>query len=85
MNKNDCKIVQDLLPNYIENLTSEETNNYIKEHLEKCEECKKIYENMKKNIKSNNNNENNKKDVKYLKKFNNKIKRLIICMIFIII
>ena len=84
MNKNDCKIVQDLLPNYIENLTSEETNSYIKEHLEKCEECKKIYENMRKNIKVNN-TENNKKDVKYLKKYNNKIKRLIICMIFIII
>ena len=24
--KRDCKIVQDLLPNYIENLTNEETN-----------------------------------------------------------
>ena len=32
--KNECKIIQDLLPNYIENLTSEETNSYIKEHLE---------------------------------------------------
>ena len=29
MNKKDCKIVQDLLPNYIENLTKEETSKYI--------------------------------------------------------
>lgn len=27
--KKDCKIVQDLLPNYIENLTNEETNKFI--------------------------------------------------------
>ena len=29
--KKDCKIVQDLLPNYIEKLTNEETNNFIEE------------------------------------------------------
>ena len=44
----NCKIVQDLLPNYIENLTSEETNTFIEEHLTECEDCKKIYETMKK-------------------------------------
>ena len=27
--KRDCKIVQDLLPSYIEKLTNEETNKYI--------------------------------------------------------
>ena len=27
--KKDCKIVQDLLPNYNENLTNEETNKFI--------------------------------------------------------
>ena len=37
MNENkDCKIVQDLLPNYIEKLTNEETNKYIEEHLNEC-------------------------------------------------
>ena len=30
---NECKIVQDLLPNYIENLTSNETSEFIKGHL----------------------------------------------------
>ena len=43
-----CKIVQDLLPNYIENLTNEETNIFIDEHLKSCNECKKVLENMKK-------------------------------------
>ena len=48
--KRDCKIVQDLLPNYIENLTSKETNNFIEEHLKECDECQKILENMKKDL-----------------------------------
>jgi hypothetical protein len=41
-----CSIVQDLLPNYIEMLTSEETNYEIEHHLDICEECKKVYEQM---------------------------------------
>ena len=48
--KKDCKIVQDLLPNYIENLTSEETNLFIKEHLKECNECQNILENMQKEL-----------------------------------
>lgn len=41
-----CNIVQDLLPNYIEGLTSEETNQAVEEHLHTCVECKEIYEQM---------------------------------------
>ena len=37
----NCKIVQDLLPNYIEKLTNNETNKYIESHLNECSECKK--------------------------------------------
>ena len=48
--ENNCNIVQDLLPSYIENLTSEETNLFIKEHLKTCKRCKDIYNNMTENI-----------------------------------
>lgn len=41
-----CCIVKDLLPGYIDGLTSEETNIKIKEHLENCEDCRIIYEQM---------------------------------------
>lgn len=41
-----CSIVQDLLPNYIEKLTSEDTNKVMEEHLSVCEECKKTYNQM---------------------------------------
>ena len=40
--KRDCKIVQDLLPNHVEKLTNEETNQYIEEHLKECKECNDI-------------------------------------------
>ncbi len=71
--KRDCKIVQDLLPNYIENLTNEETNNFIEEHLKECDECKKILENMKKDLKDGQTERDNR-EVNYIKKYNNKLK-----------
>ena len=37
----NCKIVQDLLPNYIDGLTNEETNLFIENHLKECSVCKK--------------------------------------------
>ena len=48
--KKDCKIVQDLLPNYIDKLTSNETNQYIEEHINDCKDCKKILDAMQKDI-----------------------------------
>ncbi|MFR5683809.1 MAG: hypothetical protein ACLUD1_07125 [Clostridia bacterium] len=52
MNKgyNKCIIIQDLLPNYIEKLTSDETKQYSKEHLKRCQKCQKILKNMKEKI-----------------------------------
>ena len=44
--KKECKIVQDLLPSYVDKLTNEETNQYIEEHLKECKECQKVLENM---------------------------------------
>lgn len=81
---NNCKIVQDLLPNYIEELTNEETNKYIEEHLKNCENCKKVLENMKKDIKVKD-LKRTKKEVKYIKKFSNKMKLLKAIIILIIL
>ncbi|WP_312117856.1 zf-HC2 domain-containing protein [Brevibacillus reuszeri] len=47
----NCKIVQDLLPNYIEGLTSNITNQAIQEHLATCEDCRKVLESMTKETK----------------------------------
>lgn len=42
--KNDlsCAVVRDLLPSYIDKLTSKETNEAVERHLEGCEECRKV-------------------------------------------
>lgn len=82
--KKECKIVQDLLPNYIEKLTNEETNTYIDEHLNSCEGCKKVLESMKKDIKTLE-PKRQEKEVKFLKKYNRKIRILSSIVIAIII
>ncbi len=82
--KRDCKIVQDLLPNYIEKLTDEETNMYIEEHLRECNECKKVLENMQKEL-SLKTNKRDGREVKYIKKFSNKMKVLKFILLVLIL
>lgn len=41
-----CDIIKDLLPLYIDECCSEESANEVKNHLEKCKECDKLYKNM---------------------------------------
>ena len=45
--KNECSIVQDLLSLYFENMVSENTAAFVKEHLENCSECAAEFEAMK--------------------------------------
>ncbi len=71
---NFCKIVQDLLPNYMEKTTFDETNQFIEEHLEQCEECTRVYNNMKSNLEVP--TENIDKGVDYMKKVNKEVKHL---------
>lgn len=73
--RRECIIIQDLLPNYVENLTNEETNKFIEEHLKTCGECKKVLENMKKEIKVNIERPA-EKEVKFMKKYKRKLKIL---------
>ena len=75
MEKKNCKIVQDLLPNYIEKLTNEETNQFIEEHIEQCDECKTKLQNMQEEINVNK-SDSELKQVKYIKKYSNKMKLL---------
>lgn len=84
MNNKDCKIVRDLLPNYIEQLTSEETNNFIENHLAECKECKETMENMKEELKINA-TKIDKKEVKYIKKYNIRLRILTVFIIAILL
>lgn len=83
MKNKDCNLVRDLLPNYIDKVTSSETNIFIEEHLKKCDECRKSFENMSEEMTIDYKSKNNRK-IHILKKVNNKI-RLLKTIIFIII
>lgn len=65
-NKIPCEIIKDLLPTYLEELTSVESNNLIKEHLAECESCRKIADRMGGVVEVA--SEDDKKELNFLKK-----------------
>ncbi len=80
-----CEIVKDLLPSYIDGLTSAESNSEIETHLETCEECKETLEQMKTEI-SVENVELNKENIKPFKKLNKRVLKsvlmtLVVCIL----
>ena len=38
--RNECNIIRDLLPLYVENIVSEDTASFVEEHLEGCVKCR---------------------------------------------
>lgn len=42
-----CEMIQDILPLYVEGLTSQVTNKEIEEHIAECEVCRAVLERMK--------------------------------------
>lgn len=42
-----CEVVRDLLPTYVEGLTSNETNALVEEHVEGCAACRSMLETMR--------------------------------------
>ena len=38
-----CNVIRDLLPLHIDGLTSEESENMLKEHLSVCKDCAAVY------------------------------------------
>ena len=46
MEKIPCSMIKDLLPLYIDHVLSTETEQFVKAHLQTCENCQKEYETM---------------------------------------
>ena len=66
-NEKECNIIRDLLPNYIEKLTNNDTNEFIEKHIKNCKECNALLNNYKTENKVN---EDDKIFINYAKKFN---------------
>lgn len=75
----------DLLPLYIDQMTSEETNKVIEEHLASCEECQKIYHEMGTNITLINHDKNSKEKAGKRIKKKMMIKRFLLIYVFILV
>lgn len=45
--KYKCEVVRDLLPLYIDGVSSKESNKIMEEHLKECNECKEYYNDLK--------------------------------------
>ncbi len=45
--RNECNIVKDLLPLYVEGIVNEDTADFVEEHIRHCEKCRKELEEMK--------------------------------------
>lgn len=69
---NECIIVQELIPNYIEKLLKDEAVKYVENHLKECDECQNVLNNMIENMEQSN-IRNSKEEIDYFKKYRNKL------------
>ena len=67
-NKISCAVIKDLLPTYLDELTSEESNQMIQAHINECNECRATLENMRAPEIDENQIEIEKKEIDFLKK-----------------
>ena len=79
-----CELVEDLMPSYIDGLTSEVTNGALREHIAGCSKCKLKLENMKAPC-SEERIEAEKKEIDFLKKNRRKNIRNVISGVLAII
>ncbi len=66
--KNECNIVKDLLPLYMENMVSSDTKEFVENHIDSCEECKKELEQLKMDLPFSNDLEEVEEPVNAMKK-----------------
>lgn len=77
MQKIPCEVIRDLLPSYVDGLTSEQTNRLIREHLDSCEECRRCFAAMQAPMPEAE-AESEKKEINFLKKNKKKNRKVLI-------
>lgn len=81
MSKIPCEVIQDLLPSYIDELTSDVTNEEIENHLNDCENCSEVLRSMKAPEMTVESNEE-KAEINFLKKTKSGVMKAIVgCMV----
>lgn len=78
-----CEIIRDLLPSYIDGLTSDESNRAVEEHLYGCEECQELLDQMKQDIRDPQQIEVNKKKIKPFKKIKKMVWKAVLATVIV--
>ncbi len=78
MNMIPCEVIRDLLPSYIDELTSETTNRVIRDHLENCEDCRAVYASMHAPESMPEQNTQERKEIDFLKKNKKRNRRIVL-------
>ena len=76
-------VFRDLIPVYIENLTSEETNKQIEKHMEQCEDCRQYVKDMQEDLLITDTHEQKKekRNIDFLKKVRSKNRKKIFIIV----
>lgn len=69
--KKECEMVRDLLFCYYDGVASNSSKEFVENHLQTCEQCKQVLEDMKQDKKE----QAASKEIDYLQKINQKMKR----------
>lgn len=84
-----CNIARDLLPLYYDGLCSDETRGQLKEHMEHCEECRKLMQSLKAEQPLTEGDGEWDQHIKPLKKIRRKLRRknalIVVCMCFLLL
>lgn len=75
MKNRECSIVRDLLPLYVEDIVSEDTKQFVEEHICQCNECKKELERFESDIPMNKNHQETDDSAQAIKKIRLDIKK----------
>lgn len=75
-----CEIIRDLLPSYLDGLTSEASNQEILAHMEGCEACREILQEMQAE-ESNGIEEGEKKKIHPFRELNQRMKMTILAVV----
>ena len=79
-----CEVVQDLLPGYVDELTSLVTNEMVKEHLESCSPCKEKYMRMKCPVEQEMENSKEKIELDFLQKTRKRNRKVLFASVAIV-
>ena len=74
MKELECDVIQDLLPSYVDKISSNATNKVVEEHIEKCIKCKNDLNNMTKEMNAKL-TKNKEERINYLKGYKKRLDR----------